>query len=91
MKFCYHCQNEIPAERLEILPDTDTCVNCSKVKPVIGVVQGGGSMSASTKESQLVIMSGDNKLARAFVNSRKGRSWGKGVGGSNLSGTASDV
>jgi RNA polymerase-binding transcription factor DksA len=26
---CAKCGAEIPAERLEALPDTDTCVNCS--------------------------------------------------------------
>ena len=90
-RWCYKCHTEIPTERLEILPETETCMSCSRVKPVIGIVQGGGSMSSSTKESQLVIMSGDNKLARTFINSRRGRSWGKGVGGKNLSSTGSDV
>ena len=81
-RWCYKCHTEIPAERLEILPDTETCMSCSEVKPVIGIVQGGGSMSSSTKESQLVIMSEDNKLARTFVNSRKGRVLGNN--GKNL-------
>ena len=27
---CQRCGNEIPAERLEILPDTVICVACSK-------------------------------------------------------------
>ena len=61
-RWCYKCHTEIPAERLEILPDTETCMSCSRVKPVVGIVQGGGSMSSSTKESQLVIMSGDKSL-----------------------------
>ena len=87
MKFCYHCNTEIPAERLEILPNTDTCVNCSRVKPVMGIVQGGGSMSSSTKESQLVIVDRDNKLAQSFVGSRKGRTLGSS--GKNLSNAGS--
>lgn len=82
---CYYCGTKIPEERLAILPNTDTCVKCSTVKPVMGIIQGGGSTSSSTKESQLVIMDRDNKLARAFVGSRKGRSWGKGIGRGNLS------
>lgn len=33
---CEKCGNEIPAERLEVLPNTTTCVGCSTVKAVIG-------------------------------------------------------
>jgi hypothetical protein len=29
---CEFCDNEIPQERLEVLPDTTTCVKCSKVR-----------------------------------------------------------
>jgi DNA-directed RNA polymerase subunit RPC12/RpoP len=29
-QLCARCGNEIPAERLEALPDTMVCVNCSK-------------------------------------------------------------
>lgn len=31
------CGNEIPAERLEILPDTTTCVQCSSVQKIASV------------------------------------------------------
>ncbi len=31
-RFCSECDREIPQARLEILPDTETCVRCSKVK-----------------------------------------------------------
>lgn len=30
---CKECRQLIPAERLEALPDTLTCVGCSHVKP----------------------------------------------------------
>jgi RNA polymerase-binding transcription factor DksA len=30
---CEFCGNEIPMERIEILPDTTTCVECSQTKP----------------------------------------------------------
>jgi hypothetical protein len=30
---CEFCGAEIPSERLEILPDTTTCVQCSQTKP----------------------------------------------------------
>jgi hypothetical protein len=29
-RFCERCGNQIPASRLEILPDTVICVGCSK-------------------------------------------------------------
>lgn len=31
--FCEFCGAEIPPERLEILPDTTTCVRCSQTQP----------------------------------------------------------
>jgi RNA polymerase-binding transcription factor DksA len=30
---CEYCGNPIPPERLEILPDTTTCVQCSQTQP----------------------------------------------------------
>jgi hypothetical protein len=30
---CEFCGKEIPPERLEILPDTTTCVECSQTQP----------------------------------------------------------
>jgi hypothetical protein len=43
-KFCKVCQEEIPTKRLEILPYTETCVNCSSAKPykAVNVVLGEG-------------------------------------------------
>jgi len=35
-KFCKICGQQIPAERLEVLPDTETCVKHSNVKAKIG-------------------------------------------------------
>lgn len=41
---CTECGTEIPMERLEILPDTKTCVKCSSVKPytedTAGIIDG---------------------------------------------------
>lgn len=37
---CSHCSKEIPPARLEILPETTTCVECSEVKPYRGIIQG---------------------------------------------------
>jgi len=44
VKFCKICQNEIPAKRVEILPYTETCVNCSDAKPykAVSVTLGEG-------------------------------------------------
>lgn len=33
---CVTCGVDIPADRLEVLPDTTTCVGCSNVKRKIG-------------------------------------------------------
>lgn len=43
-KFCRVCQEEIPQKRLEILPHTETCVNCSSAKPykAVSIVLGEG-------------------------------------------------
>jgi hypothetical protein len=36
VRLCSTCGVEIPSERLEVLPNTETCVGCSTVKKVIG-------------------------------------------------------
>lgn len=43
-KFCKICQSEIPPKRVEILPHTETCVNCSDAKPykAVSVTLGEG-------------------------------------------------
>jgi hypothetical protein len=38
MRTCYKCKAPIAAERLEILPDTHTCVNCSGVQKYVGAM-----------------------------------------------------
>ena len=37
---CVQCKKEIPAARIEALPETKTCVECSSVKPYRGIIQG---------------------------------------------------
>lgn len=37
---CVQCKKEIPAARLEALPETKVCVECSDVKPYRGIIQG---------------------------------------------------
>lgn len=41
---CELCGAEIPEERLEILPETTTCVSCSQTKPYSGEDIRGLSM-----------------------------------------------
>jgi hypothetical protein len=36
MRKCMKCDCEIPAVRLEALPDTTTCVGCSRVASYVG-------------------------------------------------------
>lgn len=36
MAKCKNCEKKIPKARLEVLPDTDTCVGCSEAKPMMG-------------------------------------------------------
>jgi len=33
VRMCVHCSGEIPPERLEVLPDTCSCVSCSEKNP----------------------------------------------------------
>lgn len=38
MRTCYKCKTTIAAERLEVLPDTQTCVKCSGVQKYVGAM-----------------------------------------------------
>ena len=38
MRTCARCRNIIPQERLDILPDTHTCVSCSGVQKYVGAM-----------------------------------------------------
>jgi hypothetical protein len=38
---CVKCLKSIPAERLEILPTTTCCVDCSTVQPIRGFMEYG--------------------------------------------------
>lgn len=40
---CVICKAEIPPQRLKILPTTKVCVNCSNVKPKVGIVRTEGT------------------------------------------------
>jgi hypothetical protein len=38
MRTCVRCKVDIPAERLDVLPDTHTCVSCSGVQKYVGAM-----------------------------------------------------
>lgn len=38
MRTCARCKTMIPAARLEILPDTQTCMGCSGVQKYVGAM-----------------------------------------------------
>lgn len=38
MRNCFRCKQIIPMERLEVLPDTQTCVSCSGVQKYVGAM-----------------------------------------------------
>jgi hypothetical protein len=55
---CLQCQEEIPAIRLEIFPDTDCCAKCSKT-PKNKVFM----MYSHKTAGEIVAVNGDNKEA----------------------------
>ena len=38
MRDCIRCKQPIPLERLDILPDTHTCVSCSTIQKYVGAM-----------------------------------------------------
>jgi hypothetical protein len=75
MKICRICKGNIPEGRLKALPDTDTCVNCSKEEKVAGfrVISG----KTSYTELELVSQKKFKELTRK--QARVGQSPGKGL------------
>jgi len=53
---CTNCKEEIPKERLKVLPKTKTCVNCSGVLPYRGFVSG----TPEHKGTELTVLEGDS-------------------------------
>ena len=66
---CIHCQEEIPPARLEALPETRTCVNCSDVKPYKAIISG----SAKSKNFEVQIVKADDPALDYHEENR----WGK--------------
>ena len=38
MRTCVRCKTNIPVARIEVLPDTQTCVGCSGVQKYLGAM-----------------------------------------------------
>ncbi len=38
MRLCFRCKCVIPNERLEVLPETQTCTQCSTVQGYVGAM-----------------------------------------------------
>lgn len=65
---CEVCGVEIPPKRLEILPKTRTCVNCSSTARV----HGHPIISGKTSYSELQIVSAEQANELAMKQDRKG-------------------
>jgi len=62
---CEKCGTPIPAERLEALPDTTTCVNCSNVGIVLGFMTPTASKGCAP-ELQMVHSSNPEAVRQAL-------------------------
>ena len=58
MKTCSNCNIEIPIERLEILPHTKTCVNCSTERAKVCF-----QVYSHKTAPELILIDGDNEEA----------------------------
>jgi hypothetical protein len=66
---CIHCEVEIPPARLEALPETRTCVNCSSVQPYKAIISG----SAKSKKFEVQVVKADDPSLDYHDDNR----WGK--------------
>lgn len=66
---CIGCKETIPPARLEALPDTQTCVNCSDVKPYRAIISG----SAKSKNFDVEVVKADDPSLDYYEEGR----WGK--------------
>jgi len=60
MAKCKNCQKNIPKARLEILPDTETCVGCSEAKPMMGFMD----WAHKTAPELVMVNTGDKENVR---------------------------
>ena len=68
--YCVNCNGVIPVARLEVLPDTQTCVGCSTAKPMVGFMD----WAHKTAPELVMINSADKEnLRRAIRISARSR------------------
>lgn len=72
---CIHCNNEIPPKRIEILPHTKTCVECSTTQRV----SGHTVISGKTEYSEIQIVDQETADRLYQMQSRKGFGVANGV------------
>jgi hypothetical protein len=60
MAKCKNCQKNIPKARLEVLPDTETCVGCSEAKPMMGFMD----WAHKTAPELVMVNTGDKENVR---------------------------
>jgi len=66
-KYCKFCGEEIHPLRLEILPNTVTCVKCSKEKPKAGRIVTHGTGEEIYTEVEIITREQAEKDARAHL------------------------
>jgi hypothetical protein len=69
MKTCIVCGTVIPYERIQALPETETCIEHSKEEKYISTVHA----TCSGKGYVLEYYNADNALARDYIIRRKRR------------------
>lgn len=69
-RLCVHCSCVIPSERIEVLPDTTSCVSCSRKNPPTMIAR----MIYNHKTAGEVIIAKGNenvrRLHREYVRAR---------------------
>jgi hypothetical protein len=66
-KYCKFCGEEIHPLRLEILPNTVTCVKCSKEKPKAGRIVTHGTGEEIYTEVEIITREQAEKDARTYL------------------------
>lgn len=66
-KYCKFCAEEIHPLRLEILPNTQTCVGCSKERPKAGRIVTHGTGEEIYTEVEIITRDQADKDARLHL------------------------
>ena len=67
---CISCDSEIDAERLEVLPDTKSCVKCSREPVSIGFMEYGHKTAGYVQIIKGNDQEGLRRAQRAFRRAR---------------------